>query len=79
MGFVQIRSFLGGGDSSTNLYRKAFDSCKLFVYIWLLASPDPTRAPPMDPVVPTLTSEPGYATERFNRSIIIVIRRRIIN
>jgi len=37
-------------DSATNLHRKAFDSCKLSVYIWLLgASPQtPTRAPPLE-------------------------------
>jgi len=60
-------------DSATKLPRKAFDSCKLFVYIWLLGAlpPDPTGTPPLDPAgglpsprppVPTLTSEPGYAT-----------------
>jgi len=32
-------------DSATNLHRKAFDSCKLSVYIWLLGTlpPDPHR------------------------------------
>jgi len=52
MAFAQIpRVFWGGEgrerwrtDSATNLRRKA-DSCKLFVYIWLLAPkpPDPHR------------------------------------
>ena len=39
MGFAQIKIvFFGGGwrtDLATNLRRKAFDSCKLFVYVWL--------------------------------------------
>jgi len=63
--------FLGVGDGgrtqATNLRRKAFDSSKLFVYIWLLPPglhPCRTRwalPSPRHPV-PTLTSEPGYAT-----------------
>ena len=75
MGFEQIRrGFLAGGrgrwttDSATNLRRKAFDSCKTFVYI---RPQMPTGAPPLDPTgglsfprppLPTMTSEPGYAT-----------------
>jgi len=55
-------------DAATNLLRKAFYSCTL--YIWLLGAllPDPTGAPPLDPTsiprhpVPTLTLEPSYAT-----------------
>jgi len=70
--------FGGGGkgrwrtDPATNVCRKACDSCKLFVYVCFLGalSPDPTGAPPLDPAgglpspdpVPTLTSQPGYAT-----------------
>ena len=54
-------------DSATNLRRKAFDSCKLFVYIWLGAPslytaeglPSPRLRVPC-----TLTSEPVHATER---------------
>jgi len=51
-------TFLGGRgrgrwrtDSATNLLSKTFDSCKLFVYIWLLGAslPDPTGAPLLDP------------------------------
>jgi len=61
-------------DLATDLHSKAFDSCKLSVYIWLMrASPQtPTGALPWtllgdfrqpDPLcVPSLTSEPGYAT-----------------
>ena len=69
MGFAQIWRVLfgarglgraGGQTQATNQRRKAFDSCKLFVYIsgfW--------GSPPLDPrllAVPTLTSEPGYTT-----------------
>ena len=58
-------------DSATNLRRKAFDSCKLFVYIWLLGlrPQTPTRAPPWTPLgdfrptVLNLTLEPCYASE----------------
>jgi len=41
--FAQIGSvFWGmGTDSATNLHRKAFDSCKLSVYIWLLGALPP--------------------------------------
>jgi len=61
-------------DSATNLRRKAFDSCKLFCICLAsegLRSQTPTRAPSLNPTgglpsprpsVPTLTSEPGYAT-----------------
>jgi len=37
-------------DSATNLRRKAFDSCKLFVYIWLPGAlpQTPTGAPTLD-------------------------------
>jgi len=60
-------------DSATNLWRKALDSCKLFIYIygfWGLPQ-TPTGALPWTPLgdfcpprspVPTLTSESGYAT-----------------
>jgi len=49
VGFAKIRkSFFGEEDrgrwrtdSAINLRRKAFDSCKLFVYIWLLGAPPP--------------------------------------
>jgi len=44
-----------------NLHRKASDSYKLSVYIWLLGA-DPRRGSGLASRVPTLTSEPGYAT-----------------
>jgi len=78
MGFPQIQRFLGvrgkwRTDSATNLCSKAFDSCKLPVYIWLLGTSPATitGALPLDPAggplyprspVPTLTSELGYTT-----------------
>ena len=64
-------------DSATNLRRKSSDSCKLFVYIWLLgASPQtPIGAPLLDPAgglpspkpraVSILTLEPGVDTPLF--------------
>jgi len=87
MGFAHIRSFFEGGgemgtggrwrtDSATNLRRKAFDSCKLSVYIWLLgACPQTfTRAPPLHPTgeLPSpdpQTSEPGYTTASVAPSV----------
>jgi len=47
-------------DSATNLHRKAFDSCKLSVHIWLLGAL-PSGVMPLDPAF-TTTPEPGYAT-----------------
>jgi len=60
MGFPPIRRIFGGeegvgGDGGRTrgnkpAYRKAFDSCKLSAYIWLVASPEnPNGAPPLDP------------------------------
>jgi len=59
-------------DSATNLHRKAFDSCKLSLYIWLLGlahrlhqgsarGPRWGTSTPRSPVR-TVTSEPGYTT-----------------
>ena len=54
-------------DSATNLHKKAFGSCKFFVY---LASGDFAPRPPLGlrhwtllGPVPTLTSEPGYTAD----------------
>ena len=80
-------------DSAKNLRRKAFGSCKLFVYIWLLgalplnphwgSAPRPrweTSVP--RPSVPTLTSEPGYTIVvcvplQWHRNILF--QRRLFN
>jgi len=82
MGFAQIRLVRGRArwrtDSATNLHRKAFYSCKLFVYIWLpgASPPDPTMAPPLDPAgqIPcacTLTSEHGFGYATFLKTDIV--------
>jgi len=58
MGFAQIQSFFGGevrGDEgriqATNLRRKAFDSCKLYIsgFWWGEFCPQTTGSLPMDP------------------------------
>ena len=69
------RSFFWGGrgdggrrtDSATNLRSKAFDSCKLFVYIWLLgASPsDPYRGSAPGPRLGTSVPLTPYAHPDF--------------
>ena len=65
-------------DSATNPRRKAFDKLQtLSLYIWLLGALPPDPGPGLRtwtplgisvprPHVPTLTSEPGYASEPNN-------------